>query len=167
MSLSCIFWKPRMLDPSKPSPSANMSSSSSPTGIEKCCQRPGRSTNLKSTILTPDSLAKARTSAGEVRVRGLSLIIRAPLFGRRAQLSQRSCDPSNGWIDQLRATRPNLARGALGGTPSRGRPLVDLQDVADPQSEVERQPRLGVGEVDAGDLLDLVQPVQEGVAVDV
>src|SRR5215471_8079364 len=66
MSDSLIFWKPRMEDPSKPMPSLNRSAENSSTGIEKCCHRPGRSVNLKSTILTPRSLAWARTAAGEV-----------------------------------------------------------------------------------------------------
>ena len=49
MSLSLIAWKPRMDEPSKPSPSRIMSSSSVAAGIEKCCQVPGRSQNFTST----------------------------------------------------------------------------------------------------------------------
>src|SRR5215831_2925042 len=56
-----------MDDPSKPMPSLKRLSLSSSTGIEKCCQRPGRSMNLKSTILTCRSLAISRTSLGDVR----------------------------------------------------------------------------------------------------
>src|ERR1700756_343103 len=52
-----------MLEPSNPMPSSNKSFVKSSTGIEKCCQTPGRSTNLRSTILTPESLANCRTSA--------------------------------------------------------------------------------------------------------
>jgi hypothetical protein len=57
MSDSLIFWKPRIDEPSKPMPSLNSASVKSSTGIEKCCQRPGRSMNLKSTMFTPRSLA--------------------------------------------------------------------------------------------------------------
>src|SRR5688500_14658838 len=62
MSDSWIAWKPRMLEPSKPSPSSKMSSFNSSTGIVQCCQVPGRSTNLRSTILAPLSLASLSTS---------------------------------------------------------------------------------------------------------
>src|SRR5689334_21371997 len=64
MSLSLIFWKPRMDEPSKPRPSAKVSSVSSVAGMEKCCQVPGMSMNLTSTILRPWSLTSFRTSAG-------------------------------------------------------------------------------------------------------
>ena len=55
ISLSWIFWKPRMLEPSKPIPSFQMlvglsTSIMSSAGIEKCCHRPGRSLNLRSMI---------------------------------------------------------------------------------------------------------------------
>ena len=62
-----------MLEPSKPSPSSNMSSDSSPTGIEKCCQVPGRSVKRTSTTWTPDSFARRITSAGLVEVLGDAL----------------------------------------------------------------------------------------------
>src|ERR687898_1906391 len=64
MSDSWISWKPRIDEPSKPSPSSKLSSESSPTGTEKCCINPGRSENRRSTISAPDSLARARTSLG-------------------------------------------------------------------------------------------------------
>ena len=67
MSDSLIFWKPRMDEPSKPMPSVKRLSENSSTGMEKCCHRPGRSMNLKSTILTCRSLACCRTSFGDVR----------------------------------------------------------------------------------------------------
>src|SRR6266480_1594243 len=51
MSDSWIFWKPRMLEPSKPIPSSQIPVSSSSIGIEKCCQMPGKSLNFRSTIL--------------------------------------------------------------------------------------------------------------------
>src|SRR2546422_1507854 len=49
MSLSLIAWKPRIEEPSKPSPSRIIASSSVAAGMEKCCQVPGRSQNLTST----------------------------------------------------------------------------------------------------------------------
>src|ERR1700730_17497577 len=64
MSLSWIFWKPRMLDPSKPIPSENTDSVSSLTGTLKCCHVPGRSVKRRSTIFTPSSLARWMTSLG-------------------------------------------------------------------------------------------------------
>src|SRR5436190_4589435 len=64
MSLSLIAWKPRIDEPSNPRPSVNVSSSSSLSGIEKCCQVPGRSVNRTSTTCTPASLARRITSAG-------------------------------------------------------------------------------------------------------
>jgi hypothetical protein len=64
MSLSWIFWKPRMLEPSKPMPSEKTDSVSSLTGTLKCCQVPGRSVKRKSTIFAPRSLAFLMTSFG-------------------------------------------------------------------------------------------------------
>src|SRR5262245_7976951 len=62
-----------MLEPSKPMPSLNRSSSKSSMGIEKCCQIPGKSMNLRSTICTPSFLASFRTSFGVVGI-GISLV---------------------------------------------------------------------------------------------
>src|SRR6266566_1676359 len=67
MSDSSMVWKPRMDEPSKPRPSSKMPSFSSETGIEKCCQRPGRSMKRRSMILTPFSLAIFNTSFGVMR----------------------------------------------------------------------------------------------------
>src|SRR3989442_10669658 len=64
MSLSLIAWNPRIDEPSKPTPSANIASVSSLSGSEKCCQVPGRSVNRTSTICTPASFALRITSAG-------------------------------------------------------------------------------------------------------
>src|SRR5947207_1600994 len=66
MSLSSIAWKPRMLEPSNPSPSLKLSTSSSPSGRLKCCQVPGRSMNRTSTTSTPSALARSNTSRGLV-----------------------------------------------------------------------------------------------------
>src|SRR5437773_11757188 len=64
MSDSSMVWKPRIDEPSNPRPSSKMSSLSSDIGIEKCCQRPGRSMKRRSMILAPFSLASLRTSLG-------------------------------------------------------------------------------------------------------
>ena len=64
MSLSLIACQPRMLEPSKPRPSSNTSSSSLFTGIVKCCQIPGKSMNRRSTALTSFSRHSAKTSLG-------------------------------------------------------------------------------------------------------
>src|SRR5919199_6767376 len=53
-----------MLDPSKPMPAWNRSWSSCDSGMLKCCQVPGTSTNLKSTIFAPCSSARRSTSLG-------------------------------------------------------------------------------------------------------
>src|SRR3989440_5181467 len=66
MSLSSIDWNPRMLEPSNPSPSLKLSTSSSPNGRLKCCHVPGRSTNRTSTTSTPSAFARSSTSRGLV-----------------------------------------------------------------------------------------------------
>ena len=52
MSDSWICWKPRIEEPSKPSPSVNTLRSKDPTGTVKCCITPGRSQKRTSTIST-------------------------------------------------------------------------------------------------------------------
>src|SRR5215831_16491740 len=69
ISLSLISWNPRILDPSKPMPSAKRLSSRTRTGELKCCQVPGTSVNLKSTIRTPFSWANRITSSGVIVMR--------------------------------------------------------------------------------------------------
>src|ERR1051326_2867259 len=64
MSLSWIAGNPRILDPSNPMPSSNMSSLSSESDIEKCCQTPGKSMKRRSMIFTPFSRANSTTSLG-------------------------------------------------------------------------------------------------------
>src|SRR5512135_2599628 len=64
MSEASIDFQPRMDEPSKPRPSVKISSVSSATGQEKCCQVPKVSTNLMSIILAPDFLASSMTSFG-------------------------------------------------------------------------------------------------------
>src|SRR5207249_2813743 len=55
-----------MLEPSNAFPSTNVSSSSSRIGTVKCCHIPGRSTNLRSTIFAPCSLANCSASSGVI-----------------------------------------------------------------------------------------------------
>src|SRR5437867_11026876 len=62
ISDALITFHPRMLDPSKPSPSVKMSSLYSVSVVVKCCQVPGRSQNLKSTSFTSWSLINLLTS---------------------------------------------------------------------------------------------------------
>src|SRR5437764_13231388 len=62
MSDSWISWKPRIDEPSKPSPSSKTSAVSSCAGIEKCCMRPGRSQKRTSMTSMPASLTSLRTS---------------------------------------------------------------------------------------------------------
>src|SRR3990170_6632520 len=96
MSDSWIFWNPRMLEPSKPMPSSQMevwmssSSVSSRGGMEKCCQRPGRSLNFRSTIWIPFSLMNVATSSGVTAV----LLCRDPwlLDGHLAALARAHAD---------------------------------------------------------------------------
>src|SRR3990172_13168025 len=64
MSDSLMCWKPRMLLPSKPTPSTNMLSSSSVTGELKCCDVPSRSVKRKSTIFTSCARQNSMTDDG-------------------------------------------------------------------------------------------------------
>src|SRR5438045_2468625 len=64
MSLALMARHPRMLEPSKPSPSVKISSLYSVRVVVKCCQEPGRSVNLKSTSFTSWSLIILLTSDG-------------------------------------------------------------------------------------------------------
>src|SRR6201981_3730008 len=75
-----------MLEPSNPMPSPNNSSFKSSTGIEKCCQTPGRSTNFRSTILIPVSLASFRTSSGVLGM--ISDSLAEKMFGLDDRLGQ-------------------------------------------------------------------------------
>ena len=64
MSLASMLFQPRMLEPSKPSPSLKESSLISLIGRLKCCQVPKVSTNFTSTILAPSFLAISNTLLG-------------------------------------------------------------------------------------------------------
>ncbi|GBE00619.1 hypothetical protein BMS3Abin08_00037 [bacterium BMS3Abin08] len=64
ISDALIACHPLIEEPSKPTPSSKVSSLSSSIGTEKCCQIPGKSMNLKSTITTSFSWANANTSFG-------------------------------------------------------------------------------------------------------
>ena len=59
-----MLFQPRMLEPSNPSPSVNISSVNSRIGQEKCCQVPKVSTNLMSIILAPFFFAFSITLLG-------------------------------------------------------------------------------------------------------
>src|SRR3954468_9029536 len=62
MSLAWMGIHPRMDDPSKPSPSSNTASVNSASGTVKCCQRPMKSMNFRSTITARLSCAYPITS---------------------------------------------------------------------------------------------------------
>ena len=62
MSLAWIACQPRMLEPSNPGPSSQMSGVAWLTGMVKCCQVPGKSPNLRSMTWTSLSLTSLRTS---------------------------------------------------------------------------------------------------------
>src|SRR6266699_6904745 len=64
MADALITFQPRMLDPSKQSPTVKISSLYSLSVVVKCCQVPGRSVNLKSTSFTSWSLIILLTSDG-------------------------------------------------------------------------------------------------------
>src|SRR5579884_1630052 len=145
MSLSWIFWKPRMLDPSKPMPSLKRSSVISPTGMLKCCQVPGRSVNRRSTIFTPCSLARAITSLGEV-------------FGATMDSSiamRSSCSP-RGARPPVRSAMSARGRGRRGKRKDRqGAPAMDAASEATPADLVRgAQDSLGQRAL-GGDRLEL------------
>ena len=62
MSLAWMGAHPRIEDPSNPSPSSKTASVSSAMGMVKCCQRPMKSMNFRSTITAFLSAANPRTS---------------------------------------------------------------------------------------------------------
>ena len=64
MSEASMLFQPRMVEPSKPKPSAKTSSVNSPMGQLKCCQVPKVSTNLMSTILAPLFFANLNYALG-------------------------------------------------------------------------------------------------------
>src|SRR5665809_35039 len=64
MSDSWISWKPRMDEPSNPSPSSNTSSLNSSKGTVKCCMRPGRSQKRMSKNLASCCSPSFSASAG-------------------------------------------------------------------------------------------------------
>src|SRR5436305_4754706 len=105
MSDSWISWNPRIDEPSKPSPASKSSASRARSGRLMCCQVPGRSTNLRSTISTPRSVANSRTSPAEV----------APAVAAVCELSDVEVKPSfllGIWLQGREPTCPR--RGRLG-----------------------------------------------------
>src|SRR5437764_11481033 len=67
MSDALMTFHPRMLEPSKPSPSVKISSLYSVSVVVKCCQVPGRSVNLKSTSFTSWSLIRSEEHTSELQ----------------------------------------------------------------------------------------------------
>src|SRR5437763_2580814 len=70
MSEASMDFQPRMEEPSKPRPSAKISSFNSSIGQLKCCQVPKVSTNLISNILAPFFLAMSNTLLGVAALTG-------------------------------------------------------------------------------------------------
>ena len=64
MSDSLMACQPLMLEPSKPNPRSMFSSVTSRAGTEKCCHRPGKSMNLRSTTSTFSFSMNATISFG-------------------------------------------------------------------------------------------------------
>src|SRR5436190_18736291 len=62
MSLAWMGIQPRIEEPSKPRPSSNTPSLSSAMGMVKCCQRPRKSMNFRSTMTACLSFASPMTS---------------------------------------------------------------------------------------------------------
>src|SRR6059058_6066203 len=77
MSLAWMGIHPRMDDPSNPSPSSNTASVNSARGTVKCCQRPMKSMNFRSTITAFLSCAYPITSFAF----GMVVASRAPRGG--------------------------------------------------------------------------------------
>src|SRR5207302_1172146 len=85
MSEASMLFQPRMLEPSKPRPSAKDSSVSSLMGMLKCCQVPKVSTNFISTILAPLFFANSNTLLGVLMYDFIqvSVLLRDVKHGRR------------------------------------------------------------------------------------
>src|SRR3990170_191238 len=60
MSLLLIACHPRIEDPSNPNPSLNTLSVSSSIGMEKCCQTPGKKSQIKKTPQRRNTPAEGR-----------------------------------------------------------------------------------------------------------
>src|SRR5258706_10182691 len=94
MSEASILFQPRMLEPSKPSPSAKDSSLNSLIGMLKCCQVPKVSTNLISTILAPLFFANSNTLLGVLIGDDGSVVARVwlrALFGQQCACHINAC----------------------------------------------------------------------------
>src|SRR3989441_216687 len=119
MSLSLIAWKPRIDEPSNPSPSPNTLSVSSFRGSEKCCQVPGRSVKRPSTICTPASFALRITSAGVGALPGLAVAaaVKGSIGGGMDSLSSGALvgDVGHGPYHKRREPVGGLERRALDG----------------------------------------------------
>src|SRR5579884_318705 len=91
MSLASMLFQPRMEEPSKPNPSSNISSVSSPAGTVKCCQVPKVSTNLMSTIFAPCFFAISITLLGVFILGSLSRF----RFHKKSRVTRRGSKKSS------------------------------------------------------------------------
>ena len=93
MSDSLMACQPRMLEPSKPSPSSKIVFVRASAGMVKCCHRPGKSMKRRSTALTSFSRIRARTSFGvtsnDLRKKTVRESTRAGLVQGRGSLATR------------------------------------------------------------------------------
>src|SRR5204862_4443684 len=95
MSDALITFQPRMLDPSKPSPSVKMSSLYSLSVVVKCCQVPGRSVNLKSTSFTSWSLIIFETSEAVFLSLAIGMRLRVEVEKQHRRLDRPEELPAN------------------------------------------------------------------------
>src|SRR5579875_2447956 len=107
MSLSWISWKPRIEEPSKPTPSSKLSASSAEGGTEKCCHSPGRSVNRRSIIAILSSLIVRKTSSAVLKVWGMS-----------ASLARNGTMRSQGRSGKKRAAKDAISGGLCAGAVS-------------------------------------------------
>src|SRR5438067_13223983 len=124
MSLAWIGTQPRIEEPSNPRPSSNTPSVNSAIGMVKCCQRPRKSMNFRSTITACLSFANPITS--------LPFGMFAPVLRWTCDLQRRLAPFAGADADDLVDRRyenlsvpdPSGARGALDGFQRLGHQLV-------------------------------------------
>src|SRR5882762_10493221 len=95
MSEALMTFQPRMLDPSKPSPSVKISSLYSLSVVVKCCHVPGKSVNLKSTSLTSWSLIILETSEAVFLSLAIGMRLRVEVEKQRGRLDRPEKSPAN------------------------------------------------------------------------
>src|SRR5690349_5744830 len=113
MSLSLIAWNPRIDEPSKPSPSRIIPSSSVAAGIEKCCHVPGRSQNLRSTTWMLFCLISSNSVCTSLLVD-----LRVEVVGRRVVAMVLSVSGLRCWV--IKDEAPALADRTQGHRVSTG-----------------------------------------------